>query len=382
MSKRNFDVVVVGSGIAGLMTTVKLARLGFNVALIEREAELATSASTRNVGWVHSGAYHAGSVLDRDQAVAVAGHCAFGLRQISQHYSEIIENHGIVSHVIIKNADNLEEVKSRWDEAGVLAREISLKEAERCHPGSTISNSAAVFEVGDLSINTRMLYQRLIVEAQLYRAELIQGARIVELVSSDSGEAMRISIHGDDNIILTARIFIYATGHATRPLMQSLLGVDIPVRLWKSQMLLVNRLSRHNVYHADLDEVAIIHHRNVSIVNLSDDAVRVDKPDYELNHEGIAKIQAGLLRFLPGWDNGIIGVTACIKTDICSDQGRRRSLNVEIGEPRENHITIMPGKMTETPYLTDLVCRMVFDRIELGLISRRPMDGFLERIKP
>ncbi len=379
MNNRDFDVVVVGSGVAGLMTTVKLARLGLHVALVEQKDQFSAASSTRNVGWVHSGAYHAGSVQERDEAVTVARHCAFGMQQIRAHYPEVIENYGIASHAVIKNPNNIDEIKSRWFEAGVQVREISLKTAEQQHPGSTIAESAAVFEVGDLSIHTRMFYHRLIAEARLYGVEMVCGARVQRLVSGEYAEALRISLPSSEVITIVAKVFIYATGHGTRQLVKSLTGIDLPVRLWKSQMLLVERISQSNVFHTDLDEVAVIHHRNISIVNLSNDAVPVNRPSYSLNQEGIAKIKAGLLRFLPNWQGAILDVVACIKTDVNEDKARRRSLNVAISEPRENHITVMPGKMTETPYLTDLVCKMVFDRIESNTVAARPMDRFLQK---
>lgn len=380
MSNVNFDVAIFGSGVAGLMSAVKLARLGFHVALVESSTELAAAASTRNVGWVHSGAYHAGSIQERQEAISVAAHCAFGLHQIRTHYPEVVENQGITSHAIVKNPANLDEVTARWKEAGVSARAITVQAATQCYPGSTISDTSAVFEVGDLSINTRMLYQRLIEEARVLGVEILRGTQKLELIDEADASFMRITRSDGTSMVAAARIFIYATGHNTRPLVQQLLGVDLPVRLWKSQMLLVNRLSRNNVFHVDMDEVAIINHRNISIVNLSGDAIPLDYPNYEINSDGVNHILTGLLRFFPDWDGDVLGVTACIKTDVSEDPSRSRSLDVTIGEPKPNHITIMPGKMTEAPYLTDLLCRVVFDRIELGQVARRPIDRLIERI--
>jgi L-2-hydroxyglutarate oxidase LhgO len=56
-----FDVVVVGGGIVGLATTTRLleARPGLRVAIVEKEAELATHQSGHNSGVLHAGLYYA-----------------------------------------------------------------------------------------------------------------------------------------------------------------------------------------------------------------------------------------------------------------------------------------------------------------------------------
>jgi hypothetical protein len=224
-----------------------------------------------------------------------------------------------------------------------------------------------------------MLFRRLVEDARQHHVVEYRGAKIEGLEDAGNDDALNLSLpSSSDRHRLKAKVFVYAAGYETRHVVGSLLGINLPVRLWKSQMLLIERLSRNNVYHIDLDEVAIIHHRNLSIVNLSDDAVPVSEADFSINEVGASRIRTGLLRFLPHWDNSIHCVSACIKTDIVSDISCRRSLSVDIRELKRNHIMIMPGKMTQMPYLSDIVCRMVFDRIDDGLIARRPIDGYLE----
>jgi L-2-hydroxyglutarate oxidase len=56
-----YDVVIVGGGIVGLATALRLgeARPGLRIAILEKEAELATHQSGHNSGVLHAGLYYA-----------------------------------------------------------------------------------------------------------------------------------------------------------------------------------------------------------------------------------------------------------------------------------------------------------------------------------
>jgi glycine/D-amino acid oxidase-like deaminating enzyme len=54
----SYDCTIVGGGVAGLMTAVRLASHGLHVALLEKN-RLGSQASTGNHGMVHSGALYA-----------------------------------------------------------------------------------------------------------------------------------------------------------------------------------------------------------------------------------------------------------------------------------------------------------------------------------
>jgi L-2-hydroxyglutarate oxidase LhgO len=60
MDSREYQVVVIGGGIIGLSTAMQLVRRypGWRVAVVEKEAELATHQTGHNSGVVHSGIYY------------------------------------------------------------------------------------------------------------------------------------------------------------------------------------------------------------------------------------------------------------------------------------------------------------------------------------
>ena len=48
----DFDVVVIGAGITGLLLARGIARLGYSAILLETASIVAAGATTRNEGWL------------------------------------------------------------------------------------------------------------------------------------------------------------------------------------------------------------------------------------------------------------------------------------------------------------------------------------------
>ena len=152
----NYDVLLVGGGIAGLMSAQKLSGLGLRIALIERELTLASGPSTKNEGWLHRGTYHAFSIKDRTTAIQVARRCIYGHEQLRLFAPEALEITDILPIALIKNKDSIADTISRWDEADVKYRPLSRSEASCLAPDISFNNVNGIFQVADVSINTKI----------------------------------------------------------------------------------------------------------------------------------------------------------------------------------------------------------------------------------
>lgn len=370
MPKNEYDVAIIGGGIAGLMTAAKLGRLGLKILLVEKEASLANGPSTRNSGWLHSGAYHAAMITDRARSIAVARHCIYGFEQIQRNYPEVIQSFGVSSHALIRDESRVEEVFSRWSEAGVACNSTNLHMMQLHHPNAKLDYAASFFEVRDASLDTRLLYRYILAEAKLFGAEIHLAAHI----SSIEERKIKLRLVDKSDVEIKAKLFIYAAGHYNKTIMHRLLNVDLPIRYWKSHMLIVPRLGEKCIFFVDPDEVAIIHHGEFSLINHTDDAFLVEEPNFKVEEKCVLQICEALRRLYPRWNGRIDKAVACIKSDFCISGDTKRSLDIDITEPVDGHIAILPGKLTEAPYLCDVLVRLVHSRIDNEFISMRPLD--------
>jgi glycine/D-amino acid oxidase-like deaminating enzyme len=366
----SYDVVVVGTGVAGLMSAMKLARSGMRVLVLEKAETIGSGSSTRNVGWLHSGAYHAGTIADANDAIIVSKQCSYGYDQIRTHYPEVLDDGLVESNVLVRNHNILPELERRWSRAGVHARRLTISEAKAEHPQADLSSLAAVYDVRDVSLNTRLLYRRLVAEAKIHGVEFKMG---VSLRSND-GEILEFASRTGHQAKVKTKSTVYASGFSTGELVKSLHQVEFPYRLWKSHMIITRRLSHKGLFHVDRGESAIMHHGSLSIVNLNHDATRVDLPDYQVDEEAVTKVREALVRLFPSWNEPEYHVVACIKTDVPDTDQSTRSLNINIQQILPRTFCILPGKLTETPYLTDLVVQVMHQVIDDDTVARRPID--------
>ncbi len=368
-SKQSFDVTVVGAGVAGLMLTKKLSELGLSTALVEKQSKLAGGPSTRNEGWLHRGTYHATSIKDRSNAIQVARRCIYGHEQIKKFAPEAVEDVDLPSFALVRNLDKVNEVVSRWDEANVLYKSVLLKHLSNLEPNVRTEEVAEAFQVNDVGINTRLLYRKLLTSSEKAGARIFAGTDLV-FRSPEEAEMKR----DGETQPFESKLFVYTAGYGVKQLLESSFNISVPLRYWKSHLMVVPRLTRSSIFYLDPREAAMMNHGEYSIVGLNEDAFVCDNPDYECLEQGIKNIHEAMRRLFYNFDKSRNMPVACIKTDLAEKSAAARSLNISVSEPLPNHICVLPGKMTESPYVTDFVTRMVYEKINDDLIALRPMD--------
>ncbi|MDD7971967.1 NAD(P)/FAD-dependent oxidoreductase [Roseinatronobacter alkalisoli] len=368
----NYDVIVVGAGAAGLMTAQRLSQIGLSVVVIEQKPRLASGPSTRNEGWLHRGTYHAVSIRDRANALQVARRCIYGHKQLKAFVPEAIEDTDKRSIAILRDGDRLEDVISRWEDANVSFRQISPLAAASRVPAADFSRAAALFEVNDVSINTRLLYRKLLGTARVSGCTFLVAHRIIRC----EGLTLELEDPNGGHLRVSGQRIVYTTGAETGYLFTALHKVEIPVRYWKSHLVVTKRLAPMGVFYLDAHEAAMMHHGEVSVIGFNEDAVLCDVRGYNVIPDRAKNLRQGIRKIFPSWHDPDAMDIACVKVDLVDQEDAARSLNVAIREPIPGHIVALPGKLTETPYLTDAIVAKIHDAIDDDLISARPCDRY------
>jgi len=373
MLAKKSDVVIIGSGVAGLMLAKKLSGLGIKVILIEREEHLSGGPSTRNQGWLHRGTYHATSIVNRDAAIQVSKRCIYGYNQIIGFAPEAVEDFFVESIALLHDHSRVQDVIERWKECEVPHYPIEIAQLKSKYPEINTVHISHAFIVRDLSINTRILYRKLLFECQKNTCEVFTSAQFSFLDRS----TLSIQMPDDETIIIEANLYIYAAGYSIKEIFQRHHNIELAVRFWKSHLLMVPKFSQCMAFFLDPGESGMMNHGNYSIIHLNEDAILCGEPNYELIEEKVDNVKSAMSRLTHTALGDKYMPVACIKTDILDNQKTFRDLDVYLIEPLPNHLCCLPGKMTEAPYLTDIVTKVVYERLHDSTISYRPLDTWL-----
>ncbi len=371
------QVTIIGGGVAGMLLAKKISDIGIDTAVIEKSPVFGNGPSTRNEGWLHRGTYHATSIFDRNIALQVARRCIYGYEQIKQYAPEAIEDIATPSYCVLTNKERINEVESRWKEAGVQFAHVSHQELLRYAPTIRHLDIESAYRVADIGVHTRILYQKILTDCQRNDVELITNANShfedpTTLTIETSASKRRIK----------SDLFVHTSGYEMGDFFKREFGIDIGLRYWKSHLLVTPRLAEASVFSLEPLGAAAMNHGGISIVGLNEDAQRCESPSSEIDREQIEKhiytvrkfFQESIEQYLP---------IACTKvdrplteqgTDLLREHSTPRSLNICLFEPIKNHICALPGKMTEAPYLVDGLLKIIFDRIRSDTVALRPCD--------
>ncbi|MFK4104536.1 NAD(P)/FAD-dependent oxidoreductase [Streptomyces sp. NPDC019531] len=365
------DVVIAGAGISGLLLGVKLARVGLRVVLVEQASKIGSGASSRNEGWLHSGSYHAAAISDFRTAVRVARKCLYGNSQIRQIAPESLYAADEPAVALVNDPHRSGEAEARWKEAGVPFRRADLAELRPNLASADLSRVHRAYYVEDIGFDARILYRRLLTEANLHGVVVLTGHRLV----FDPGGGIRCR---DDRGVLACTVqskkIVLATGRETGRMVKDL-GCDIPIRLWKSHILYGPAVLDRPVFWLDSLEAAVMHHPpGLNVVGLTNDAYEVQDTDTSVKAERVDLLRGALARtVLPGTDLTRFSAYACIKVDIGEGQAPL-SVEADIRQLAEDVYCVLPGKLTEAPYVTDRLVHRICRDLPSEDVAMRPWD--------
>lgn len=390
-----YDIIISGAGVAGLWHAQKLAQLGYSVLVLEKGTVLAGYASTRNEGWLHRGTYHSGAIPVRDIALRVARQTLDGYCQTLAFAPEAVEERTAQTFALIKRLD-IAEVESRWFEVGVPFERIGESQFARLVPEVRTEDVSAFYRVNDVSINNRVLYRKLL------RHATQQGARVLVNAYIQSFDGMRARIQTPSGTeFCEAKMFVYAAGFGIKEFFRTRFDVELALRLWKSHLIDLPRVARHGVFCLDAGEATLMHHKQWTIAGFNSDSTAVTQPSFDtVMPDNVEADKAALERMLRHIDFNGARPRACIKVD--QDPGAgvdvfvtangtsypRPQLGVTFGQPLPGHLWVLPGKMSEAPYVADCVISVIREQVSptqgatgqtanaLPRIAKRPIDGY------
>jgi len=369
-TKISTDVCVLWWGIAGTMLSKKASNLGYKTVLLEQNTVIGAWPSTKNEWWLHRWTYHAQSIANENQALQVAGRCIYGHEQVRTYAPEAIEDPISPGYAIIQDVGRYEYVLDRWRKAGVSFEEVSPNTLIKLEPTVKSWNIGRVFKVKDLWINTRMLFARLLHDFQSNWGKIMLG----HTVSID-----KQTVSTSTWVDIEARLFIYCIWYGVKNFFKENFQVDIPLRLWKSHLLVTPRVTNNSVFYLDPWEAWMMNHWKTTVFWMNEDAFIVEKYDTTPVLQNISNIRWAIQKAFSLGENYPHQPIACIKVDFAPELRSPRSLGIAITEPLPGHIIALPGKMTETPYMTDMLTQTIFERLWAPNIAKRPLDEFIEK---
>ncbi len=373
LPNRKVDVAIIGGGVTGLTIAKKLDDLGLSCTLIEKRNELASGASTRNEGWLHAGTYHAASIVNPYDAEAVVDRCRYGYNQILGYAPEAVEELTSRSFAFIKDPSKVDFIVSRWEDFGISHNRRRKEQIQSVIPGLKTDSFSEGYIVEDKAINTRLLYSKL--ATSLGRSP---DSTIYTGCQAEIPESNIIKLSGQSTDIIEAKQVVLATGYGSEELIDQMgLSKRYPIRYWKSHLMVVPRVSPHGFFFIEPGEVTVMNHGNKSIIGTNVDGIFVSKPDTSVVPSKQEEMINAFGRAFETPKNLSYLATACIKIDITQDKNSIPSLNPFILELRKDHLWVLPGKMTETPYVADQAVQQIFRNLNSGTsvkISQRPMD--------
>lgn len=174
-TKKPFDVIIIGGGATGAGTARDCSRRGLNVLLVER-FDIATGATGRNHGLLHSGARYA--VTDKESAEECIKENMI-LRRIASHCVE--ETDGLFLTLPEDDINYQSKFVDACLQAEIRAEVIDPKEALRLEPAANPSIIGAV-RVPDGAVDPFRLTSSNIMDAKEHGATILTYHEVLEFL--------------------------------------------------------------------------------------------------------------------------------------------------------------------------------------------------------
>ncbi|MDG4755840.1 FAD-dependent oxidoreductase [Micromonospora sp. WMMD718] len=202
-----FDSIVIGGGIAGLLTALRLARGGHAVALVEAD-RLGSGATSANHGMVHSGALY----------VRLHGRVVRHCQQAYPAFRAIAADAELAADqtVYLVPTPQAPDFLTRLDRHGIGYRTTDPDEAPEVDPAVLAGHRAV--NVGERVFSSRRVVAILAGQCLAAGVALLTGATVSRIAHTD-GKVTGVELAHEH---LTARHVVIAAGTGTQCLLSDL----------------------------------------------------------------------------------------------------------------------------------------------------------------
>jgi sarcosine oxidase subunit beta len=226
------DLVVIGGGIIGCWTALRLARKGVRVTILEKE-EIAHQGSGRNRGNVRVQLREA---VERDLI-----NRSLVLWRDLEEVSRTTVEYRVTGNLLVSYDDNLTadfdiEVR-RHREMGYDAHVVQGESLRELVPGISPDIASGFLTTEDGHVNGQLATWEVAAQAKAAGVRFLRGTEALS-IAVDSGKVS--SVRTSDGDIATAQVLVAAAGDSVRLLRP--LGIEAPITLALHQILVTEKL--------------------------------------------------------------------------------------------------------------------------------------------
>lgn len=196
-------VVIVGGGIAGLAASVRLVQAGLPVTVFE-SSELGSAASTRNQGWLHSGALFASESPEYAQT------CYASLEQTLRFCPDCLEPDLPAMACLFSRPDVLVQPwTAAWNAAGIPFQPMDVEQVAAELPDLDRARVQHAFRLPDRAFRPDVLLAQLAATARNAGVEIRTGTHVRCL---HRGDQQIVSVNTSAGDEVASQLVILAGG--------------------------------------------------------------------------------------------------------------------------------------------------------------------------
>ncbi len=376
--------VIVGGGIAGLSIAARLGQAGWAVTLLEA-SQLGFGASTRNQGWLYSGAWFALA------NPSLARQCYRSLKQTLFFCPECREpDQSGMLYLLAEDAGPSERWMNAWTEAGIPFEPLEARDVLKALPHWIPQKIQAAWRLPDRAIRTDQLLRRLANTAAERGVEIRTGSPVAGLLNTNGRVQGVITAAGEE---VTGRLVILATGGEAALQSEAASGETSEDSEYKLAYLKTHLMAVEPGLCPQpfcvLDHQGFNHvpHASASIFGSNHWTITNRSQDVSVEPKEIERITGQLRRLLPTWDFSKAETVEWAGTTVQAmhrDQIEpgRATLPTVIDHETEpggfkNVLSVFPGRASLWPQLAEMAMQVIETKRAAAVpdIARPPWLG-------